>query len=343
LETQKHRINLALGLILAAIIGVSLLAFVFAQPQGISGTEAASNPSACNVGDWLTQAVEDTNGNILLTCATVNQNKEVVSSLPPCAAGKFITSVNESAAGGLSFTCITDADFTINSVQTTITGTTAGTAVCSQPIQTATFKEALCFLNGYENVSGTPQTYTYPTAFVNVPTMQAGPTANSLLRNERPIPAPKTGVWCSAYGAAPTAVTPTVYFGCNTTVSNTNLQQVIWTPPEQGTLENLQVVCLGTCTAGVGNSYTISIGPLACSFSGLGTGCTDYVHTFNANFNFFYYTTVSSTGTPLPNNFLISFEVVPADTSSLQDSTTSMKLPYAMVAAYTGWIMTTGY
>jgi hypothetical protein len=63
-----------------------------------------------------------------------------------------------------------------NQTQTTITGTTAGTAVCSTPWQTASYKEALCFLNGYENATGTAQGYTFAAAFLNNPVF----TANSV-------------------------------------------------------------------------------------------------------------------------------------------------------------------
>lgn len=63
-----------------------------------------------------------------------------------------------------------------NQTQTTITGTTAGTAVCSNPWQTAAYKEALCFLNGYQNATGVAQGYNFATAFSNNPVF----TANSV-------------------------------------------------------------------------------------------------------------------------------------------------------------------
>jgi hypothetical protein len=63
-----------------------------------------------------------------------------------------------------------------NQTQTTITGSTAGTAVCSTPWQTTAYKEALCFLNGYENATGIAQTYSYGAVFTHNPVF----TANSV-------------------------------------------------------------------------------------------------------------------------------------------------------------------
>lgn len=53
----------------------------------------------------------------------------------------------------------------INSTQTTLTGS-AGTAVCSQPHQGATYKKVVVYLAGYTAVA---QVYTFPTAFTNTP------------------------------------------------------------------------------------------------------------------------------------------------------------------------------
>lgn len=53
--------------------------------------------------------------------------------------------------------------------QTTITGTTAGSAVCSQPFQGSSYKKSIVFLNGYENTTSTAQTYAFPVAFAQTP------------------------------------------------------------------------------------------------------------------------------------------------------------------------------
>lgn len=53
--------------------------------------------------------------------------------------------------------------------QTTITGTTAGSAVASMPEQGSSYKKVIVYLDGYENDSTTAQTYTFPVAFTNTP------------------------------------------------------------------------------------------------------------------------------------------------------------------------------
>ena len=52
--------------------------------------------------------------------------------------------------------------------QTTLNGTTAGTAVWSQPQQFSTWKVAYIYLNGYENTTATAQTITLPAGFATV-------------------------------------------------------------------------------------------------------------------------------------------------------------------------------
>ena len=68
-------------------------------------------------------------------------------------------------------------------VQTVITGVTAGTAVCSQPFAGPSYVKAICYLNGYENTTGTAQTYTYPHSFIQNPYLahddSGGSTANT--------------------------------------------------------------------------------------------------------------------------------------------------------------------
>jgi len=57
----------------------------------------------------------------------------------------------------------------MDSGQTTLTGTTAGSIVYSMPFQGTTYKKVLVYLNGYENDTTTAQTITFPTAFSYAP------------------------------------------------------------------------------------------------------------------------------------------------------------------------------
>lgn len=52
--------------------------------------------------------------------------------------------------------------------QTTLTGS-AGTAICSQPLQGSSWKKVVIYLNGYTDTGS--QTYTFPTAFLHVPAL----------------------------------------------------------------------------------------------------------------------------------------------------------------------------
>lgn len=50
-----------------------------------------------------------------------------------------------------------------------LNGTTAGTATSAQPFSGPFYKKVIVYLAGYENVSATAQTITFPTAFTNPP------------------------------------------------------------------------------------------------------------------------------------------------------------------------------
>ena len=63
--------------------------------------------------------------------------------------------------------------------QTTLKGTTAGTAVWSQPGQDSSSKRVLVYLNGYENATATAQTITYPVAFTNTPKITSDDSGGS--------------------------------------------------------------------------------------------------------------------------------------------------------------------
>lgn len=52
---------------------------------------------------------------------------------------------------------------------TTLAGTTAGQAVWVQPFVTATYKQLIVWLNGYQNNTVTAQTIVFPTPFLHAP------------------------------------------------------------------------------------------------------------------------------------------------------------------------------
>lgn len=61
----------------------------------------------------------------------------------------------------------------LNTAQTTLTGTSAGSIVWSQMEQGTAYKRFAGYLNGYENTTTTAQTITFPTAFSFPPAIQA--------------------------------------------------------------------------------------------------------------------------------------------------------------------------
>jgi hypothetical protein len=67
-----------------------------------------------------------------------------------------------------------------NATQTTLTGTTAGTIVWSEPQQGSAYKKFVGYANGYENTTATAQTITFPTAFVNAPIILGNSTGMTL-------------------------------------------------------------------------------------------------------------------------------------------------------------------
>jgi hypothetical protein len=52
--------------------------------------------------------------------------------------------------------------------QTTLNGTTAGSAISSEPILSSARKKFSVYLNGYENTTGTAQTISMPVPFATV-------------------------------------------------------------------------------------------------------------------------------------------------------------------------------
>jgi len=127
-----------------------------------------------------------------LTFTIVNQSTGVVTvnssggnTLQVMAPNTQIMVSVVNTAGGTgtaSWTWVSTSINSGNTNQTTLTGS-AGTAICSQPLQSSTYKKVLIYLSGYTD-TGT-QSYTYPTAFTQTPLVSglaagvAGATAST--------------------------------------------------------------------------------------------------------------------------------------------------------------------
>lgn len=64
-----------------------------------------------------------------------------------------------------------------SNAQATLNGTTAGTAVSSQPEVGSSYKKFIVYLNGYENTGGVAQTIAFPVAFTHAPYIAQQPSA----------------------------------------------------------------------------------------------------------------------------------------------------------------------
>ncbi len=64
----------------------------------------------------------------------------------------------------------------LNTTQTTLAGSTAGSIVYSMPEQGSSYKKFIAYANGYENDTTTAQTITFPVAFTNAPAVVSAPS-----------------------------------------------------------------------------------------------------------------------------------------------------------------------
>ena len=67
-----------------------------------------------------------------------------------------------------------------NTTQNTLTGTSAGSIVWSQPLQGSALKLVILYANGYENTTTTAQSITFTTAFKNTPATLVNTTGMSI-------------------------------------------------------------------------------------------------------------------------------------------------------------------
>jgi len=67
-----------------------------------------------------------------------------------------------------------------NTTQNTLTGTTAGSIVWSQPMQGSALKLVILYASGYENTTTTAQSITFTKAFTNTPAVLVNTTGMSI-------------------------------------------------------------------------------------------------------------------------------------------------------------------
>jgi hypothetical protein len=145
-----------------------------------SGNASISYPQTMTIQINDTVSLSDNIGQIVCTfngSSGTTFSLKAISGITP-VTGLEITALSSSSASAVTSKNTID-DGTGNTTragynktnlaQTTLTGTTAGSVVWSQPEQGSAYKKFVAFANGYENTTATAQTVTFSTAFTNTP------------------------------------------------------------------------------------------------------------------------------------------------------------------------------
>lgn len=106
------------------------------------------------------------NPRILYAVLDVSTNNHAINSVN---GAPYFLIISNGSSGFTGYYVQTNVPLYRASPQTTLAGTTAGSAISSQPDQGTSYKKFLVYLSGYENTTATAQTIDYPTAFTNTP------------------------------------------------------------------------------------------------------------------------------------------------------------------------------
>ena len=91
--------------------------------------------------------------------------------------------INPSGSPTVSSLTATTVNYSVenpNTSQTTLTGTSAGSIVWSQPLQGSALKLVILYASGYENTTTTAQSITFTKAFTNTPAVIVNTTGMSI-------------------------------------------------------------------------------------------------------------------------------------------------------------------
>jgi len=91
--------------------------------------------------------------------------------------------INPSGSPTVSSLTATTVNYSVenpNTSQTTLTGTSAGSIVWSQPLQGSALKLVVLYASGYENTTTTAQSITFTKAFTNTPAVIVNTTGMSI-------------------------------------------------------------------------------------------------------------------------------------------------------------------
>ena len=115
----------------------------------------------------------DNPGSARANAAAETANALMVGTLASTAASQALTF-------NVGSESVTPGYLALNTTQTTLNGTTAGTIVWSQPQQGSAYKIFVAHVSGYENNTAVNQTIAYSTAFTNAPTISTNDTGLTL-------------------------------------------------------------------------------------------------------------------------------------------------------------------
>ena len=110
--------------------------------------------------------------------------------------------INPSGSPTVSSLTATTVNYSVenpNTTQTTLTGTTAGSIVWSQPLQGSALKLVIMYANGYENTTTTAQSITFTKAFTNTPAVLVNTTGMTITVSTTGVTLP-TGMTAAATG-----------------------------------------------------------------------------------------------------------------------------------------------
>jgi len=110
--------------------------------------------------------------------------------------------INPSGSPIVSSLTATTVNYSVenpNTSQTTLTGTSAGSIVWSQPLQGSALKLVILYASGYENTTTTAQSITFTKAFTNTPAVIVNTTGMSITVSTTGVTLP-TGMTAAATG-----------------------------------------------------------------------------------------------------------------------------------------------
>jgi len=103
------------------------------------------------------------------------------STLTFNASGQLV--INPSGSPTISSLSATTVNYSVenpNTSQNTLTGTTAGSIIWSQPLQGSALKLVILYASGYENTTSTAQSISFSKAFTNTPATLVNTTGMSI-------------------------------------------------------------------------------------------------------------------------------------------------------------------